>query len=232
MSMRGKILKSLKIFVLIISQVLTILISGCVLFMIYVMIGMIVPYQKEQLEEGEFQTVYVRSNGMHTDICFPIENDFYNWWSFFDKADFPDEHYRWVAIGWGDREFYRKTKTWDDFSLSTTLSALFAPTASAMHVEMLTYEPTVSENCEQLKLYPKGYIELAAYVGGSFKLKKWQPDLIPGVTYFNCDRFYEAKQKYHMFNSCNSWTNKGLKIAGVRTASWAVLPETILSYAR
>ena len=29
-----------------------------------------------------------------------------------------------------------------------------------------------------------------------------------------------ANKKYHVFNTCNNWVNRGLKKTGIRTAVW------------
>ena len=212
-------------------QLVSLIVSGFVLFMIYAFLGMILPYQAEVNDiKGEKEKFYVRSNGVHTDICFPIEGRFYNWWSFFNEDDFPNEDFEWVAIGWGDREFYIHTPTWDDLTFKRTFDSFFISTNGAMHVEMLRHEPLESESCAMVEAYPHEYINLGAYVVGSFKLSEYQPEIIGEFSYFGRDRFYEAKENYHLFDNCNSWTNRGLKIAGVRTAAWAIFPNTILFY--
>ena len=35
------------------------------------------------------------------------------------------------------------------------------------------------------------------------------------------DAFYEAKGKYSLFHTCNTWTNNGLKEGGQKAALWA-----------
>lgn len=236
MSTYSKVTKSLWIVIQSVFQLLSFLLSAWVIFMVYVMLGMIIPYQmKQQVENGqngEKISIYVRSNGMHTDICVPLKNEYYNWWSFFDQGNFPDDNFEWVAIGWGDRDFYINTKTWDEFSLNTTLAALFMPTKSAMHVEMLYTEPQPSGFCEKIWIHSDNYIDLSGYIKGSFEINNGEPGIIDEVTYYGRDRFYNAKGDYHLFETCNAWTNQGLKMAGVQTSAWCLFPETIMSYLR
>lgn len=232
MSTNSKIIKSLRILFWGSVQFITVICSGLILFMIYAMLGTILTYHKPKPLLGDEQMIYVRSNGMHTDICFPITSDFYDWWSFFDEKDFPDAAFKWVAVGWGDKDFYIETESWDDLKLSTLASSLFLPTESALHVEMLTYEPAESDNCVRVMLTPTGYIELGAYVAGSFQFVEWQPAIIDGASYNGNDRFYLAKRSYHLFQTCNSWTNQGLKYAGAKTVQWAIFPSSILTCLR
>ncbi|MBK8367986.1 MAG: DUF2459 domain-containing protein [Bacteroidetes bacterium] len=81
-------------------------------------------------------TIYVKSNGMHTDIVMPINTDVYDWDSFLDKTWFLDinETYQYVSIGWGDKGFYLNTPTMADLKAKTLTNALFGLGSTAMHV--------------------------------------------------------------------------------------------------
>ena len=43
------------------------------------------------------------------------------------------------------------------------------------------------------------------------------------VSYGNHDRFYLSRGRYHLFNTCNQWTGRGLARAGVPTGIWTPL---------
>lgn len=198
--------------------------------MIYAMLGMMIPYHQNQSFKGPTERIYVRTNGVHTDLCVELEKSNYNWWTFIDSNDFPQDDFKWMAIGWGDEAFYTQTKTWDDLKVSTTMSSFLQVTGGALHVELLAQEPSVNDRCVQVQVTDQGYEQMLDYIRGSFKISDSKPVIIDDFTYFGTDRFYKSKQQYHLFENCNSWTNKGLKEAGVRTMAWAVFPQSLIIY--
>mgnify|MGYP000924339919 CR=1 FL=1 len=68
------------------------------------------------------------------------------------------------------------------------------------------------------------------YIKSSFKLKEGAIEIIPNKGYSDHDNFYEAKNSYHMFRTCNIWTNEALKSAGVKTGVYALFPDGILKH--
>lgn len=169
--------------------------------------------------------IYVRSNGVHTDICVPVKNDQIDWEQYFHIEDYeyiPNGNF--LAIGWGDKGFYLDTPTWGELKVSTALNAMFLPSETAMHVEFIP-DPKVSEYCVRTAISEENYEQLIDYILNSFDTQNGAFQLIPGKGYGMTDNFYEAKGHYQMFRTCNVWTNQGLKSAGIRTSLFSVLPE-------
>lgn len=74
--------------------------------------------------------IYVATNGVHLDIIFPvslIEK------GFLKKLQVPNET-KFVSFGWGDKNFYLYTPTWDDLKASTAINAMFLGSETAIHV--------------------------------------------------------------------------------------------------
>src|SRR6218665_388843 len=71
--------------------------------------------------------VYLTSNGVHTDFVVPIVNHQKDWGKELKLSkDFEQDSTRnWIAIGWGDKNFFLKTKNWDDLTVGTALKATF-----------------------------------------------------------------------------------------------------------
>ena len=95
--------------------------------------------------EGEPEiTVWLLSNGVHTDIVVPTFSSEADW-----RAVFPAEHTRsqeyapWLAIGLGDKNFYLTTPTWADLKFGTALKAATGLSSNAVHA---TYYPSL-EGC-------------------------------------------------------------------------------------
>lgn len=170
-------------------------------------------------------TVYIRSNGVHTDICIPTVSEQKNWLSDFDLQDYEDKSRKaYVGIGWGDKGFFLDTPTWAELKASTAVKAVFLPSPTAMHVEFMD-EPSTSEHIRKVKISKKNYQKLVKFIESTFRRKQQEPILIPGQGYGMTDNFYEAFGNYHLFNTCNVWTNDAMKSASIPTSIFSVFPE-------
>ena len=58
--------------------------------------------------------IYLLSNGDHTDIVVPIKNSLKNWSTEikYENTIANDTTAKYVAIGWGNKDFYLNTPTW------------------------------------------------------------------------------------------------------------------------
>ena len=76
------------------------------------------------------------SNGAHTNLHLPVLNPVVDWFAVFPPTDAPAPPplVGTVSIGWGHRDFYLTTPTWDDFRLSTGVRAVLGIGPSALHV--------------------------------------------------------------------------------------------------
>jgi len=176
-------------------------------------------------------TAFVLSNGVHTDIVLPVVTVEKNW-----SQTFPyqytlsgDTAYQWMAVGWGDKGFYLNTPEWKDLTFKTAFRATTGLGETALHV---TYYKNMRENdrCRKLMLSEGQYRKLVQYVEASL-----DRDALGNVAYIATnaqynrdDAFYEAKGAYSLFHTCNSWTNNGLKAAGLKACRWAAFDQGIL----
>lgn len=221
--------KTLKIVALLVLQLIMTVFTVLMIYFIYACTGLAFSVGEEEVAGGV--KMYVRSNGVHTDLVMPTESEQYNWKGFIDSADYRYNHnFEYVAIGWGDKGFFLDTPTWAELSMSTALNAIFLPSPCAMHVEYFDREPETSDLIKEMHITEEGYVNMISYIEESFVLKGDKPILIPNESYTGYDHFYEAKGNYHMFETCNSWTNGGLKSAGVVTAAWAVFPGDVMEF--
>ena len=71
-------------------------------------------------------TLYLLSNGMHTDILMPLTNEVFDWQKVvsFQQVQDTEAPYRYVAMGWGCRKFYLETPTWADLKFTTAFQAV------------------------------------------------------------------------------------------------------------
>ena len=121
-------------------------------------------------DTGEI-TIYVRSTGVHTEICMPIENEYQNWTDIIPLNAFQDaSRTEFIAIGWGDKGFFIDTPTWAELKVSTALTAVFLPSPTAMHVEYCN-KPEKSEVCKKVQISLVQYRKLCKYIEESFDKK-------------------------------------------------------------
>lgn len=182
----------------------------------------------ELKSEGDI-CIYVQSNGIHTDICLPTVTEEVNWLDFIPSESFKSESFEYTTIGWGDKGFFLNTPTWAELKVSTAINAAFLPSPTAMHV-WYDEEPEIDETRKKVWISKLAYKHLVFFVKKSFRLKNGDVDLIPNRGYTDRDNFYEAYNSYHLFKTCNSWTNDALKSANVRTGILALFPDGILSH--
>jgi uncharacterized protein (TIGR02117 family) len=182
---------------------------------------------------AECVRIYVRSNEVHTDLVLPVvcsEADV-DWRRQFPLKDFWGNvrEPQFVAVGWGNREFYVNTPTWAEFKLSSAVGALFWPTETVLHVEYLG-DVAPGQAMQPVLLTREQYQELAAFVEASVGAvqENGAAQIASEISYGNRDQFYVASGRYHLFNTCNQWTGRGLKAAGVPTGIWTPLKPQVL----
>jgi uncharacterized protein (TIGR02117 family) len=168
-------------------------------------------------------TIYILTNGVHTDIVVPVRTDQIDWSRYipFENTTANDHSAELLALGWGDRGFYLETPTWADLKASTACKAAFGLSRSAVHA---TYYKNLKEDssCKSIKISKTEYDGLIGYIKNSLKMNEGtDPVLIKtNANYGTHDAFYEAAGSYSLFQTCNTWTNNSLKSCGQKASWW------------
>ena len=169
-------------------------------------------------------SIYILTNGVHTDLVVPIKNESKDWSQEIkvENTKAKDSTAQFIAFGWGDKGFYLNTPQWSDLKASTAFNAAFGLGNSAMHATFFK-SLTESKSCIKIAVSKENYERLVQYIESAFQYDANQnPIFIEATTYGNYDSFYEAKGKYNLFQTCNSWANGGLKAANQKAAFWTV----------
>jgi uncharacterized protein (TIGR02117 family) len=171
---------------------------------------------------------YVLSNGVHTDIVLPLAGEGQRWMQLFPAASFPSvpADAAFVAIGWGDREFYLNTPRWSDLTAERALQALSGSGRSLAHVSFLRAQD-VRRTSYRVPLTADQYTALTQYILSSLVVTKQRAVPVTGYHYGRNDAFFEARGSYNLFNTCNTWTGRGLRWAGVRISAWTPLETNV-----
>jgi uncharacterized protein (TIGR02117 family) len=176
-------------------------------------------------------TIFIRSNGVHTWIVMPKVNPEMDWRPYALPDDLRDP--RWgnadhVAIGYGNREFYLNTPTWGDLSIRTAALALFGSGPTLLHVEHVD-RPRPEPDQRPIRITPDQYRRLAGFIQRRFRLDRGgRPMPLLGRGYGPNDMFYAANGGYSFVMTCNEWTGRALRSAGVRTGLWTPFEQSIM----
>lgn len=168
-------------------------------------------------------TIYMKSDGVHTDFVFPVESNCVDWRDLFSPEDTKgkDSTLKYIAVGWGDQGFFLNTPVWADLKASTAFDACFYLGKSAIHTNYLQ-ELDFKYKHVQFVVSEKQYKLLYKYVSKTLKRDKQNKlDCIKNRGYWKTDCFYQSKGSYGLFNTCNSWINSGLKYANLPACLWS-----------
>ena len=187
----------------------------------------LVPVNRDYQEPPEGVPIYIRSNGVHTDIILPLRSPVKDWSTElpFAHTASSDSGLSHVAFGWGDKGFYLETKEWADLKASTAFKAAFGLSGSAMHIAYCD-TPSVGERCRSVRVDRARLALLARSVAKGFR--EGSATWIPGHHYELHDAFYEGSGRYGLFFTCNTWANSVLKDCGLPAALWTATAGGVL----
>lgn len=172
---------------------------------------------------GNDVTIYLMTNGVHTDFVVPVKNDIMDWTAMvkFEHTRSNDSTQNYLAMGWGDKGFYLQTPTWAELKPSVAFKAATGLSTTAIHATFHS-KITLGESCRQINVSTGQYQKLINYITSSFKQDQNGRFIYIKTTanYGNNDAFYEAHGSYNMFQTCNEWVNDGLNEAGLKSCVW------------
>lgn len=176
----------------------------------------------EDSNQAPDMEIFIASNGVHTDLIFPVRSPQIAWDTVFKPQTFKsvDSTFEYIAMGWGDKGFYLETPTWADLKASTAFKAVFFLSSSAMHV---CYHKKLkpSPACRPIKISAQQYQKLINFYQSTLLRKAQAIQLIKDKGYTAYDNFYEARGTYSFLKTCNVFTNDALKYASVKAPYWS-----------
>jgi uncharacterized protein (TIGR02117 family) len=154
--------------------------------------------------------IYVTSNGWHSGIV--VARALLPAGAIPEAADFPDAPY--LSFGWGDAAYYPAPRP----TIAMTLRAALLPTPAIVHMAGLPAHPSEvfpADEVVELRLSAAGFRNLVAYLDRGFARdgQERARSSAPGLYGFSL--FYPATGEFHLFNTCNTWTARGLAQGGL-----------------
>ncbi len=199
--------------------------------MIFVILFSIIPVNRTVDSNNEID-IYIKTNGVHLALVLPLHNEIKDWTTdvWIDAKIYPSTNF--ISFGWGDREFYINTEEWSDLTMKTAINAMFLKSPSAIHIDY--YEDLqTNKNCKMISITNEQYKTIVDFVENSFTRDlSGNTVKIQNFQYNAFDCFYEANKSYSIFFTCNTWTNKSLKVSGLKACLWTPFDKGTLFHYR
>ncbi|MSP87254.1 MAG: TIGR02117 family protein [Alphaproteobacteria bacterium] len=199
------------------------------LALLYVVLGLglgAIPVGGRDDGDGPVE-IFIVSNGYHASLVLPLRAHGIDW-----TERHPPEHFvrpapgaSHIWFGWGERDFYMETRTLADLRIGTALGALFADKETVMHVA-LWMDPAHGADARRIMASRAQHLKLTEFVRAAFAGPELQ--LYHGRGYGPHDAFYAAVGRYSAIATCNEWTSRALRYAGIRTGLWTPFAHSIL----
>ena len=167
-----------------------------------------------QYSEGNSTTegheIYVVSHGWHTGFVVPAGDI---------QARLPQLKERfgdipYLEFGWGDKHFYQAK----EITTGLALRAILWPTDTVIHAVAVPKNPNEhfqNSEVEKLCLSDGNFFSLTSFISNSFDKDKEGEILELINRVYDDSQFYQSVGDYYLMNTCNKWTAKGLKSAGI-----------------
>jgi len=178
-------------------------------------------------EHGQRSTIYLVSHGWHAGIVLRRADISDSVWP--APGDFPEAQY--LEVGWGDMDFYQTP----DPHMGLILKAALSPTASVLHIvgfngPVPVYFPY--SEIIRIDLSSAGFEHLSRTIAESFARDETGNATSLGPGLYGNSRFYRSRETYHLFNTCNVWTARALRAAGLPiTPATTTRVESLMSQA-
>ena len=142
-----------------------------------------------------------------------------------EKSDFPNDVF--IEVGWGDREYYMAKKA----TSGLALKAAFLPTSGVLHVAGVSkrVEAFFPDNkVIEFMVTAEGIHRLCRYIHNSYRRDKNHNSFYLGKGKYEYSKFYLAKGTFSLLNTCNTWSGRALKHAGIPINTFLLITVDVL----
>jgi uncharacterized protein (TIGR02117 family) len=170
--------------------------------------------------------VYLVAHDDHTGIAIRRADIPAGLWP--ESRDFP--HAEFLEVGWGARDYYMGR----DQGFWGTLKAALGQAQSVLHVAGFRGRPAEyfrGSEVIELSLPPDGFERLVGYIHDAYERAGVAAAAPLGPGLYGDSRFYPAWQQFNLFNTCNVWTARALRSAGLPIED-AITKEGLMSQVR
>ena len=123
-------------------------------------------------------------------------------------------NYELIEVGWGDREYYMAQNA----TSGLAMKAIFLPTSSVLHVvgvnnPVQAFFP--GSKVIAFRVTVEGIVNLCQFIDNSYKRDHDRSSAYLGKGKYGYSKFYSAKGSFYVFNTCNTWSGRALRSAGI-----------------
>ena len=179
-----------------------------------------------EIDASSKNEVYVVNHGWHTGFVVPaseIQQEIPELKERFGNAPY-------IEFGWGDSEFYQA----EEITAGVTLKAIFIPSNSVVHAVAVTRKADKYFEHSEVKKFCLRDSELKSlvyFISNTFYRDESGKILKLNHGIYGDSQFYKAKGDFHIFNTCNKWTAKGLESAGMKiSTTFKLTAGSIMNY--
>ena len=211
--------------------------SVFVAFVLFMITSTLVPVNQQFRQTPGGVPVYLVSNGFHTDVVVPVRDaqTGHDWLRELGQPALAARFGRapYVGFGWGNEGFFLGSMGGRMPGPGAVVRALL-PSRTLVHVNFYAAAPDSGRYVVPLRVSAAQYQRLTAHIRASLAA----PDsggvrpLRQATGYSGHDFFFRATGRYHALRTCNDWTNRGLRRAGMRAALKAPLAASVLFQVR
>jgi uncharacterized protein (TIGR02117 family) len=170
--------------------------------------------------------VYLVAHDDHTGIAIRRSDIPAGLWP--ESRDFPQTEF--LEVGWGARDYYMGR----DQGFWGTLKAAVGHTRSVLHVAGFRGSPADTfrgSEVIELSIPREGFERLVRTIHDAHERAGAAAAASLGPGLYGDSRFYPAWQQFNLFNTCNVWTARALRSAGLPIED-AITKEGLMSQAR
>lgn len=192
--------------------------------------GSHIPANADWKESKNGIPIFVETNGVHVSLIVPISEAGEDLSDLIRPEDLSDPmlYGTHAMIGWGQAGVYRNAPTWADVRSGDVVSATLGSDETILHIYHLV-NPQPNEYRKMLHVNRSQYKNIIDQIRANFNLddqRRSKAD--PG--YGANDLFYDSHGHYSAINTCNNWTGRVLKNAGVRVGIWTPLAGGVMRW--
>ncbi|SDY89084.1 TIGR02117 family protein [Hymenobacter psychrophilus] len=211
--------------------------AAFVAFIFLLMTGAAVPVNRQFRQTPGGVPVFVVSNGIHTDLVLPVRDPQtgHNWLAQLNQPTLTARfgRYRYVGFGWGNEGFFLGSMGGRTPGPGAVVWALL-PSKTLVHASFYPTAPDSGAWVVPLQVSAAQYQRLVAHVRAALAAPDsvGRQPLRQATGYGAADFFFRARGRYHALRTCNDWTTRGLRRAGIRAPLKSPLAASVMHQAR
>lgn len=167
-------------------------------------------------ESPKIVQTYVVSHGWHTALIVPassLNRQIPSLKSRFEKPAY-------YEIGWGDAAFYQAKS----ITPGIAMRAAFWSQGTALHISTVPISPYQSFPCSRICPVPLSQSQadnMGEFISTSMAHDPYGKVIPLREGIYGDSHFYQGSGRYSVINTCNNWTAKGLRSAGLNISPWS-----------